>query len=291
MKQQETFLVTGATGYTAGYAIPALLEKGVKVRALVHTIDDRIKKLEQLGVEIVQGDLLDFHSISRAMKGITGVYYIYPILTPGILTGTAYLIQAAREEGVRNIVNMSQISARREAKSNAAQDHWMAERMLDLSGITVTHIRPTFFAEWLIYSDSIKKNNTIVLPFGEGRYAPIAAEDQGRVIASLLVKPEKHAGKIYPLFGPVEYNVHELANILSEELKREITYQDISIDTYKEEAPKQGYHPHFVQHISSVAQDCRDGLFAGINTAVKDITGREPIGIREFIRKHLAYFQ
>jgi NAD(P)H dehydrogenase (quinone) len=291
MKQQETFLVTGATGYTAGYTIPALLEKGVKVRALVHTIDDRIKKLEQPGVEIVQGDLLDFHSITRAMKGITAVYYIYPILTPGILTGTAYLIQAAREEGVRNIVNMSQISARREAKSNAAQDHWMAERMLDLSGITVTHIRPTFFAEWLIYSDSIKENNTVVLPFGEGRYAPIAAEDQGRVIASLLVNPEKHAGKIYPLFGPVEYNVHELANILSEELKREITYQDISIDTYKEEAPKQGYHPHFVQHISSVAQDCRDGLFAGINTAVKDITGREPIGIREFIQKHLAYFQ
>ncbi|PSL28133.1 NmrA family NAD(P)-binding protein [Chitinophaga ginsengisoli] len=291
MKQQETFLVTGATGYTAGYAIPALLEKGVKVRALVHTIDDRIKKLDQPGVEIVQGDLLDFHSISRAMKGITAVYYIYPILTPGILTGTAYLIQAAREEGVRNIVNMSQISARREAKSNAAQDHWMAERMLDLSGITVTHIRPTFFAEWLIYSDSIKKSNTVVLPFGEGRYAPIAAEDQGRVIASLLVNPEEHAGKIYPLFGPVEYNVHDLANILSEELEREITYQDISIDTYKEEAPKQGYHPHFVQHISSVAQDCRDGLFAGTNTAVKDITGREPVGIREFIRKHLAYFQ
>lgn len=291
MKQQETFLVTGATGYTAGYAIPALLEKGVKVRALVHTIDDRIKKLEQPGVEIVQGDLLDFHSISRAMKGITGVYYIYPILTPGILTGTAYLIQAAREEGVRSIVNMSQISARREAKSNAAQDHWMAERMLDLSGIAVTHIRPTFFAEWLIYSDTIKKQHTVVLPFGEGRYAPIAAEDQGRVIASLLLNPEKHAGKIYPLFGPVEYNVHDMVNILSEELGRKITYQDISIDKYKEEAPKQGYHPHFVQHISSVAQDCRDGLFAGTNTAVKDITGREPLGIREFIRKHLSYFQ
>ena len=291
MKQQETFLVTGATGYTAGYAIPALLEKGVKVKAFVHTIDDRIKKLERPGVEIVQGDLLDFHSVSRAMKGITGIYYIYPILTPGILSGTAYLIQAAREEGVRNIVNMSQISARREAKSNAALDHWMAERILDLSDIQVTHIRPTFFAEWLIYSDTIKKHNKVVLPFGDGRYAPIAAEDQGRVIAELLVNPKGHDGKIYPLFGPMEYNVHEIAGILSEQLGRHITYQDISIDRYKEEAPKQGYHPHFVQHISSVAQDCRDGLFAGTNTAVKDITGREPMGIREFIGKHFAYFQ
>ena len=291
MSKKQKFLVTGATGYTAGYAIPALLEKGVEVRAFVHKLDERSAKLEKMGVEVVQGDLLDFHAVSRAMKGITGVYLIYPILTPGILTGTSYVIQAAREEGVTSIVNMSQISARREAKSNAAQDHWMAERILDLSGLKVTHIRPTFFAEWLIYSDSIKKLDKVILPFGEGRYAPIAAEDQGRVIADLLVNPNGHEGKIYPLYGPVEYSVSELAEILSEELGRKITYEAISIETYQTEAAKQGYHPHFIQHISNVAQDCRNGLFAGTNNAVKDITGREPVGIREFISKHRSYFE
>jgi uncharacterized protein YbjT (DUF2867 family) len=291
MSMQQRFLVTGATGYTAGYAIPALLERGVQVRALVHKLDERSDKLQKMGVEIVQGDLLDFHAVSKAMKGITGVYFIYPILTPGILSGTAYIIQAAREEGVKSIVNMSQISARREAKSNAAQDHWMAERMLDLSGLKVTHIRPTFFAEWLIYSDTVKQLDKVVLPFGDGRYAPIAAEDQGRVIAEVLVNPDGHEGKIYPLFGPVEYSVSELAEILSQELGRKISYEAISIDTYQTEAAKAGYHPHFIQHISNVAQDCRDGLFAGTNTVVRDITGREPVGIRAFINKHRSYFE
>jgi len=291
MSKTEKYLVTGAVGYTASYVIPALLEKGVQVRGLVHKIDERSAKLEAMGVEVVQGDLNDFYSVSAAMKGITGVYFVYPILTPGILAGTTYLIQAAREEGVRNIVNMSQISARREAKSNGAREHWLGERLLDLSGIKVTHIRPTFFAEWLIYSDSVKTSDQVILPFGDGRYAPIAAEDQGRVIAELLVNPEGHEGKIYPLFGPVEYNVTELAEILSEELGRKITYLPISIETYQTEAKKQGYHDHFIQHISSVAQDCRDGLFAGTNSAVKDITGREPIGIREFIQAHRSYFE
>ncbi|BAV04898.1 Uncharacterized conserved protein YbjT, contains NAD(P)-binding and DUF2867 domains [Filimonas lacunae] len=291
MEYQGKVLVTGATGYTASQVIPGLRERGVAVRALVHKIDERSAKLEQLGVEVVQGDLLDFHAVSRALQGIRSVYYIYPILTPGILTGTAYFIQAAREAGVRNVVNMSQISARRDAKSNAAQDHWMAERMLDLSGLEVTHIRPTFFAEWLIYSDSIKAQDKVVLPFGEGRYAPIAAEDQGRVIVSLLLDSAKHASKIYPLFGPVEYKVQELADILSEELGRPIVYDAISIETYQQQAAALGYHPHFIQHISNVAQDCRDGLFAGTNTAVQDITGREPMGIREFIRKNRSYFE
>jgi NAD(P)H dehydrogenase (quinone) len=63
---------------------------------------------------------------------------------------------------------MSQISARRIAKSHAAQNHWIAERLLDRSGIPVTHLRPTFFAEWLMYlSDSIRERNMFPLPFGE----------------------------------------------------------------------------------------------------------------------------
>src|SRR5690349_4997241 len=39
-------LITGATGSTGGYAIEQLLEKGHEVRALVHRIDDRSRRLE-----------------------------------------------------------------------------------------------------------------------------------------------------------------------------------------------------------------------------------------------------
>lgn len=291
MSNQKKYLVAGATGKTGGHTINALLRKGVQVRALVHRIDERSKKLEEQGVEIVQGDLTDFNAISKALEGINGIYFVYPIQMPGILAATSYLLQAAREEGVENIVNMSQISARREAKSNAAQDHWIAERILDLSDLKITHIRPTFFAEWLIYFDTIKKMNRIILPFGEGRYAPIAADDQGKVIAELLLNPDAHAGKVYPLYGPVEYNLFEIADILSDVLSRNIKYDAISIETFEEVAPKQGFHPHFVQHIANVAQDCRDGVFAGTNSTVKDITGNEPTGIRAFIENHRSYFE
>lgn len=290
MNNQIKYLVTGATGKTGTYAINELLRQGAQVRALVHKIDARSQKLAERGVEVVEGDLDDFLSLSEALKGINGVYFVYPIQVSGLLPATAYLIQAACEQGVKHIVNMSQISARREAKSHAAQDHWIAERMLDLSGIAVTHIRPTFFAEWFTYFDTIKKLDKIILPFGEGRYAPIAAEDQGRVIAELLLHPEKHTGKTYPLYGPIEYNLHEMAEIFSEELGRPIRYEAISIETYQTEAPKQGFQPHFIQHISNVAQDCRDGIFSGTNTVVRDITGKEPIGIREFIRQHRSIF-
>src|SRR5690348_11237526 len=109
-------LITGATGATGGNAIKKLLQLKVSVRALVHKKDARSEQLSPQGVEVVQGDVLDFDSVSTALKGITGAYFNFPIQVPGILEATAFFAQAALEEGVGFIVNMSQISARRVAK-------------------------------------------------------------------------------------------------------------------------------------------------------------------------------
>jgi NAD(P)H dehydrogenase (quinone) len=126
-------LITGATGSTGKNAIKKLLELKILVRALVHKKDARSEQLSTQGVELVEGDLSDFDSVSAALKGISGAYFLYPIQVPGILEGTAIFAQAAIEEGVDFIVNMSQIAARKVAKSHASQDHWIAERLFDLT--------------------------------------------------------------------------------------------------------------------------------------------------------------
>lgn len=284
-------LITGATGSTGKNAIKKLQELKVPVRALVHKKDARSEQLSTQGVEIVDGDLSNFDSVSAALKGITGAYFLYPIQVPGILEATAFFTQAAIEEGVSFIVNMSQISARRVAKSHAAQDHWIAERLFDRSGIPVAHLRPTFFAEWLMYvAKFIKKQSELILPFGEARYAPIAAEDLGRVVASILADPVSHAGQVYPLFGPKELTQYEIAGILSEVLGRKITYVPMEIEAFKAVLKDMGRTPHFIQHISAVAQDCRDGIFSGTNDLVEKLTGEKPVQMVDYIVKNKALF-
>ena len=51
----KKLLVTGATGATGGYAVERLLERGHAVRALAHREDDRSKRLQELGAEVVIG--------------------------------------------------------------------------------------------------------------------------------------------------------------------------------------------------------------------------------------------
>src|SRR5258707_14339151 len=127
---QGKVLVTGATGDTGRETIDELLARGHQVRALAHREDDRSKKLKERGVEVVYGDLLDFNQVRATLNGVQRAYFVYPIF-PGILQATAYFAQAAKEAGVDGVVNMSQKSARGDAKSHAATDHWRSERIFD----------------------------------------------------------------------------------------------------------------------------------------------------------------
>ena len=126
----RTFLVTGPTGSTGRATVHNLLEAGATVRAFTHREDDRLELLRRQGAQVVIGDLLDFEAVRSALDGVEGAYVVFPIL-PGILQATGYFAQAAKEANLKTVVNMSQVSARREAKSPAAQDHWMAEQVFN----------------------------------------------------------------------------------------------------------------------------------------------------------------
>jgi NAD(P)H dehydrogenase (quinone) len=287
-------LVTGATGETGGYTTDLLLEEGFAVRAFVHKADERSDKLKARGAEIVVGDLLELDDVRSALKDVNAAYFVYPI-RPGLIDATAYFAQAAKDADLDGIVNMSQISARYEAKSHAARDHWIAERVFDWSGVPVTHIRPTFFAQWLTYPHNRKhilERGVISQPLGNGRHAPIAAEDQARLIAAILADPAPHKGQIYSLFGPVEMDQAGIAKAVGEVLGRPVDYEPITIDTYRMRLEGAGVMPPFlIQHLCAVAQDYRDGIFAGTDDVIGRVTGKPPMTVQEFVTAHINLFR
>lgn len=293
MSGDNLILVTGATGATGGFAIDHLLTAGARVRAFVRSDDARAQKLRERGVEVALGDLTDFHSVRNAMQGVYAAYFVYPIMQPGILNATAFFAEAAREFGVRAIVNMSQISARRDAASHAARDHWFSEQVFNWSGIPTTHLRPTFFMEWLLYGFQqplIAQHSVLQVPAGEGRHAPIAAQDQGRLIAAILRQPSEHAGKVYPLFGAQEMNHLQIAAAVSDVLGREIRYVPESIEGFEQRLGALGLPEHFIQHVSAVYQDYQNGIFAGHDSLIQDITGVPPMTVQQFVEEKRERF-
>jgi NAD(P)H dehydrogenase (quinone) len=145
-----------------------------------------------------------------------------------------------------------------------------------------------------------------------GRHAPVAAEDQARVIVAILQNPTAHAGKTYPLFGPVELTLPEIAAIISRVIGKEVTYQQVPIEQYAEiysgrskrpaqntaramygdqGAPTGGSAKTFLmQHLHEVAIDHSSGIFAGTNNYISEIGGRQPMTVAEFVNKNREAF-
>jgi NAD(P)H dehydrogenase (quinone) len=281
------FLVTGPTGVVGTHLTHLLLERGHQVRALAHHADERSDRLAAAGAEITVGDLLDLHAVRAAADGIDGAYFSYPIVT-GLLEATAIFAQAAAEASIGVIVNMSQKPARPEAGSNASRQHWLSERIFNQFPTPAAHIKPTFFAEWLI--GFLDQDNTLRLPFADARHAPIAGEDQAYVVAAMLENPRDHDGREYPLFGPVEMNHYEIAATLSEALGVTITYEPVSIEAFADTLRSRGFGEHTVQHLSNVAQDYRNGVFTGTNDLIETIGHKTPTGVGDFALRNKEFF-
>ncbi|XVV10026.1 NAD(P)H-binding protein [Actinoplanes sp. CA-131856] len=284
------FVVTGATGKTGAGTVRLLRERGHAVTAFVHRHDQRSEALADLGADVVAGDLRDLAAVTAVTRDAEGVYFCYPV-EPGLIEATATAAQAAADAQVATVVNMSQVSARRDALSNAAKQHWLAERLLDRGPFRTTHLRPTFFADWLIWGYADEGDGGVIgLPFGSGRHAPITSEDQARVIAAVLDDPLPHAGRTYELYGPEEMDHTRIAAVLSRVLDRPVRYEALDLDVYRAGLLARGLPAHIIQHFAGVALDYRAGVFAGTNDAVRRITGRPPTGVEDFAAAHRDAF-
>ncbi len=285
--ERRSVLVTGATGDTGRAAVREAVAYGLAVRAMVHGEDARSEALGKLGAEIVVGDLLEIDTVLAAMRGIDAAYFVWPV-QPGLIHATVNFAQGAKEAGVATIVNLSQRSASRHSKSNSCRDSFIAEQVLNWSGLPVIHLRPTYFLEWLLYPWQLPylKQGVLRMPAGKGRHSPIAADDQGRAIAALLKAPEGHAGTTINLSGPVEMDHEQMAAELSEGLGRKIVFQDVPIEEYCASIEAMGVPPYIVQHLRFAMDDYKHGAMSGADDNVERLTGRRSMTVGEFARAH-----
>ena len=291
------FLIVGAGGShgaTGNHVARTLLTRGLSVRAFVHHDDDRSAALEALGAQIVVGDVSDFDTARAALEGVRRAYFTYP-LADSLLAATTTFAAAGRQAGVESIVNMSQMTARPDHASPAARGHWLAERVLDWSGIGVTHLRPPYFLENLLTianPAAIRTDGKVYLPYGEGRHAPIAGEDLARVAVEILTNPAPHHGKIYMPTGPVSLSMTEQAHTFSRVLGRPIQYVDVPVQNWRQALSRvEGISPYLVEHLCQVAETHKHGEQDMATDVVETVGGTPPKSLETFIRDHRAAFE
>jgi uncharacterized protein YbjT (DUF2867 family) len=213
----RSVLVTGATGLQGGATARALLARGWDVRALVRTTDSPpAQRLEQEGVTLVQGDLGDPASLTRAMDGVYGVFSVQnfvPVGPGGEIWQGRTVADAARAARVEHVVYSSVGGAERETGIPHFDSKRAIERYLERSGLRTTMLRPTFFMDnFLAHPPTVEDGATVIRLAlkPHTRVQLIAVDDIGAFAADAFEQPGRYAGQAVELAGD-ELTATELA--------------------------------------------------------------------------------
>ena len=216
------YLITDAawaSGKVSDSVVELLRGKGEPVRVLVSHNDGRAGRFRELGAEVNVADLTCAADVVEAMRGVTRMFFNTHI-SFDYLQEVAIVCAAARElGGLEMVVNMSQMTVSQMTLTSSEESHqqrlfWLAEQIMNWSGVPVVHVRPTLLLDNPLFTvlarRSVRERDVLALPFGAGRTSPIAAEDVAQVVAALLLTPPK-AGQVYGLTGAQVLDLEGLA--------------------------------------------------------------------------------
>jgi uncharacterized protein YbjT (DUF2867 family) len=282
-------LITGANGKTGRAIIKALLSKGERVRAFVHTTE-QIQEIKSLGeMEVVTGDMMDQKAIDEAFIGASAVYHICSAVNPHEVEIGQRVINAARLAKIEHFVYHSVLHSVLQDMPHH-QKKLIVEELLVNSGIPYTIIQPAVFMQnilesWkLLNEKGIFQQKFFTTP--ETRMCMVDLEDLAEAASIILTSPG-HTGATYELCGPENLSLSEMIAAMEQHFGREIKVETPQDEMFAAQLKKLGVGDYQVNTLIKMFQHYNEHGFIGNPNVLTWILGRKPNDFSSFILRTL----
>ncbi|QTD97891.1 NAD(P)H-binding protein [Streptomyces cyanogenus] len=271
-------VVTGATGNVGRALVDRLLAAGQPVRALTRD-PQRAALPERAEVVRFQPD-----EPAALFDGATKLFLYAQ-------AGTAPLLAAAREHGVRHVVLLSSgiIQEGADETHPIHVMHATVEREIRDSGLDWTFLRPNAFAtNALQYAPQIRAGDTVRGVFADGLSAPIH-EDDIAAVAERVLLDSGHEGAVHRLTGPEATSNADQVAAIGDAVGRKLTF--VEVDP-AEAGPELFPHvpPQMLQRLlESFAETV--GVPPEITGTVQELTGTPARTFARWAQDHAGDFR
>jgi nucleoside-diphosphate-sugar epimerase len=322
-------VVTGATGLLGSHIAEHLRARGERVRALVRPTSDTTF-LQQLGVELVVGDLNEPASLRRAVAGADVVYHCaarvgdwgpWRAFQREVIDATANLLDACGATGVGRVLHVSSIIVYGHPHLRGAcftedeplgQNLWMwdyycqakvrAEELCRQYRGELTIIRPS----WIYGPRDRTTLPRVLKALDAGRVAIIGGGDNllnivyaGDVAegAILAANHPEAKGQAYNLSSEGEITQHDFLDLLADELgrpriRKQVSYQFAYWGGFLSEVIGRMIRLRRPPHLTryAVALIGRSTRFS-IAKAREQLGWQPRVGVREGVRRTLDWYR
>ncbi|WP_329493463.1 NmrA family NAD(P)-binding protein [Kitasatospora herbaricolor] len=273
-------LVTGATGKVGKHIVSALTAGGHQVRALVRRPEE--VSLPE-GVEVVRGDLASPRTLEPAVRGVDGVYLMWPGIPVEPRVVETISAFAAR------VVYLSTDVADLAEGEQAMSFHQEIERQIRTSGVSWTFVRAIDFAtNTLGWADQIGRG-LVRWPYGEASRSLIHERDIADVAAHVLTS-DGHDGAKYLITGPESITHVEQVRIIGEVLGREVRWEDLPPDAAREQLTAAWRNAPFVEARLKAWASFVDSP-ERVTDTVERLLGRPARTFRSWVEEHADDFR
>ncbi|ANN20531.1 nucleoside-diphosphate sugar epimerase [Amycolatopsis orientalis] len=275
-------LVLGSTGKIGRELVPALLDKGARVRAL--TRDPARARLDPRA-EVAACDLDAFDP--ALLDGVDRVF----ILTSGhgsdVLAQERAVVKAAT--GVERLVKLSTTGVHFGQTDPISSIHAAAEQAVREAGPDWTILRPgTFMDNRFAWLPAVRGDGVIRVPESDPASALVHVRDIAEVAATVLTT-DGHAGKTYPITGGEALTTRRQVEILGEALGRRLTYVEEPEADARARMLGYGWPASAVDGFFELKRQSAGNEEIVFDT-VRELLGRAPLTFAEWAGEHAATF-
>lgn len=222
--------ITGGTGFVGGHLAKALSTKGHQVVVLARGVDRRPWAQEILslpGVTAVHVGVSDTRGLVSAFEGCDAVAHCAGINREiGSQTyetvhvqGTANVVRASEQAGVRRLVMVSFLRARPDCGSAYHESKWAAEEFVRASELTWTVLKPGMMFgrgdHMLDHLSHALYTFPIFFGIGERRVRPLAVSDAVDVLMAAICD-SRLSNQTVGLVGPTEIGFDDAARLVAD---------------------------------------------------------------------------
>ncbi len=271
-------LITGATGNVGGELVKICSHENVEAVAAVTDLKKSAGQFAS-GIEPREFDFTRPETYAGAMRGVSKVFLMRPPAVSNVRRDISPFLEYCRRERVEQIVFLSLLGA----EKLSFTPHRKIELEILRLGVPYTFLSPSFFMQNLAttHRDEIKNDAEIFVPAGKGKTSFVDVRDVA-FAAFLSLSGAQHLNKSYELTGSEALSYFEVAEILSDVLKKPIVYPNSSLLSFIWRNWRKHKNISFVLVMAIIYTTARFGQAGLITQELPKLLGRKPISFRHF---------
>jgi uncharacterized protein YbjT (DUF2867 family) len=261
-------------------------QTGVQLRAAFQSVTKGASVPS--GVEIATADYNQSETLRKALHGVDRVFLVGPP-TAQLPALERKAIGVIRQSDVRQVVKLSAMGGR---EAIFPRQHAESEDYIQSSGVPYTFLRPNGFTQNMVNYNAatINTQNAFYGCEADGQVSQIDIRDAAAVAVKALTE-NGHVGKAYTLTGPEVLTNTQIAQILSDDLGREIRFVNLPPEQLKQALLAAGVPEWNADALLDLQRLYREGKAATVTQDVERILGRKPTSFAQFSRDYKYAFE